>query len=76
VGLHFFYFYLRKLHPLKRVFCGSRWRSKIPTISGFYKKYMSWFELETYHINLKPFTIILRVVGRVGTSITYAIEEL
>ena len=52
-----------KPEKLKTVLCGSRWVSKTPVVSGFYKKCMSWLELEICYANLKLFVIMQRFLG-------------
>jgi hypothetical protein len=50
-----FFFYSKKPHYLESEFHGSRWTSKTLTVTVFYKRCMSWLELETYYANLKFF---------------------
>jgi len=60
--LDFFFLDSRKPHLLKSVLCELRWASKTPAIPGFYKRCMSWLELETCCTDLKSFTITLRLL--------------
>jgi hypothetical protein len=53
-------FYLRKPYFLKSVFYRFRWTSKISIVPDFYKRCISWLELETCCADLKPFNITLR----------------
>jgi len=53
----YFFFLFEEIHFLKSVFYESRWVIKTPAILGSYKKCMSWLELNTYYIDLKPFDI-------------------
>jgi len=57
-----FFFFLdsRKSHSLKSVLYGPRWASKIPAVSGSYKRCTPWLELETCCVDLKLFSITLR----------------
>jgi len=57
----FFFFWIRgNLAPPESALCGPRWGSKIPVVSGSYKRCTPWLELETCCADLKPFAITLR----------------
>jgi hypothetical protein len=62
MNLNFFFFRFEEIYLLKNVFCWFKWASKILAVSGSYKRYTSWFELETCYADLKPFAITLRLL--------------
>jgi hypothetical protein len=59
------FFYSRKPHFLKSIFCGLRWASKTSIVSDSYKRYRPWIELETCCADLKSFAITLHLLGTV-----------
>jgi hypothetical protein len=71
----FFFFDSRKPYPPESVFCGPRWWSKTPAVPGSYKRYTPWLELETCCADLKPFTIMLRLLRTLKLRLSQALTR-